>query len=112
MAEWIKMPLGMEVGLGPGEFGSDGDPSPLPKTGTEPPPQFSAHVHCGQTAGWIRMPLGTEVGLGPGGILLDGDSDTHGKRHNNPHFSAHFALARSPVLATAEHLCNFVFAHR
>ena len=37
--------------------------------GTQLPPQkrhspkFSAHMHCGQTAGWIKMPLGTEVGL-------------------------------------------------
>jgi len=33
MAEWIKMPLGMEVGLGPGVFVLDGDPA-LPKRGT------------------------------------------------------------------------------
>ena len=26
-------------------------------------PQFSAYVHCGQTAGWIKTPLGTEVDL-------------------------------------------------
>jgi len=31
MAGWIKMPLGLEVGLGPGDFVSDGDPAPLPK---------------------------------------------------------------------------------
>jgi len=37
------------------------------------PPQFSAHVCCGQMAGWIKMPLGTEVDLGPGPIVLDGD---------------------------------------
>ena len=37
------------------------------------PPQFSAHVYCGQTAAWIKMPLGTEVGLGPDDIVLDGD---------------------------------------
>jgi len=35
MAGWIKMPLGMEVGLGPGDFLSDGDPAPLPKKGAE-----------------------------------------------------------------------------
>ena len=28
-AGWIKMPLGMEVGLGPGDFVLDGDPAPL-----------------------------------------------------------------------------------
>ena len=44
---------------------------PLPK-GTQPPPQFSAHVYCSQTAGWINMSLGTEVNLGPGDVVLDG----------------------------------------
>ena len=43
---------------------------PLPKKEAEPPPQFSAHVYCGQTAGWIKIALGMEVGLG--GILRFG----------------------------------------
>jgi len=30
MAEWIKMPLGTEVGLGPGDIALDCDPAPLP----------------------------------------------------------------------------------
>jgi len=46
---------------------------PLPKMGAEPPPQFLAHVYCGETVGWIKVPLGTEVGLGPDDIVLDGD---------------------------------------
>jgi len=46
-------------------------PSSPPPKGAEPP-QFSAHVYCGQTAGWIKMPFGMEVGLGPGHIVLDG----------------------------------------
>jgi len=36
MAAWIKMPvmpLGMEVGLGPGDFVLDWDPAPLTKKG-------------------------------------------------------------------------------
>jgi len=37
MAAWIKMPLGMEVGLGPGNFVLDGDPAPLPQKGAELP---------------------------------------------------------------------------
>jgi len=37
MAAWIKMPLGIELGLGPGDFVLDGDPAPLPK--------FSSHVY-------------------------------------------------------------------
>ena len=34
---WIKMKLGMEVGLSPGDFVLDGDPATLPKNGAEPP---------------------------------------------------------------------------
>jgi len=57
MAAWIKMPLGMQVGLSPSDFVLDRD--------SAPPPQFSAHFCCGQTAQCIKMPLGTEVGLSP-----------------------------------------------
>jgi len=46
----------------------------LPKKGVEPPPQFLAHVCCGQTARWIKVALGMEMGLGPGHIVLDGDT--------------------------------------
>ena len=58
MAARIKVALGMEVRLDPGDFVLDGDPASLPKKGTEPPPQFSAHFYCGQTVGCIKMPLG------------------------------------------------------
>jgi len=66
------MPLGMNVGLGPGDFVLDGDPAPLPKIRAEPSPKFLAHVYCGQTAGWMKMPLDMEVGLSPGDFVLDG----------------------------------------
>jgi len=87
-AGWIKMKLGMEVGLGlrqivkwgagsPPQRGTSPnfheDPSPPPPTGHSP--QFSAHACCGQTAGWIKMPFGREVGLGPGHIVLGLDGD-------------------------------------
>jgi len=78
------MLLGMEEGLGPGDFVLDGEPAPLFKKGAEPPPQFSAHVHCGQTAGWIKMKLGKEVGLGPGYIVLDWDPAPLPKRGRSP----------------------------
>ena len=62
-AGWIKMPLGTEVGLSPGDFVLDGDP-PLPQNlgpghivldgvralrerGTAAPTVFSAYVYCG-----------------------------------------------------------------
>jgi len=48
---WIKMKLGMEVGLGPGYIALNGYPAPL-KRGTAP--QFSAHVYCGQTVAHVR----------------------------------------------------------
>jgi len=35
------MPLGVELGLSPGDFVLDGDPAPLPNKGAEPPrPNF------------------------------------------------------------------------
>ena len=52
------MPLGMEVGLGPGDFVLDGDPAPQPQKGGGAP-KFTDNVYCGQTAGWIKMALGT-----------------------------------------------------
>ena len=86
--EWIKMPLGTEVGLGLRDIVLDGNPAPLPKKGAEPPPQFSAHVYCGQRAGWIKMSFGMEVGLGPGHIVLDEDPASP-KQGHIPQFSAH-----------------------
>ena len=35
MAGWIKMPLGMEVGLGSGDFALHGDPAPPPEKGPQ-----------------------------------------------------------------------------
>ena len=68
------MPLGTEIGLGPGDIVLDEDPAaPTKKGGHSPIPQFSVHVYCGQTAGWIKMPLGREVGVSSGDIVLDGD---------------------------------------
>jgi len=67
-------------------------PSSLPKKGAEPPPKFSADVHCVQTAGWIKIALGTKVGLGLGYIVLDWDPASLPKKGAQPppQFSAHF----------------------
>jgi len=78
------MPLGMEVGLGPGDFVLDGDLVPPPQKGRSP--QFLAHVHCGQTVEWIKMALGTEVDLGPGHIVRDRDPAPLPKRGLSPNF--------------------------
>jgi len=77
MARWIKMPPGMEVGLGLGDCARWG-----PKRGQSP--QFSAHFYCGQTAGCIKMPLGTKVGLSPGDFVLDGDPAPPPKKGAEP----------------------------
>ena len=47
-AGWIKMSLGAEVGLGPGDIVLDGAQLPPPQK-KEVHPQFSAYVYCGQT---------------------------------------------------------------
>ena len=63
-AGWTKMTLGMEVGLGPGDFVFDEDPAPHQKKVHIPHPIFGPCLLC-QTAGWIKMPCGTEANLGP-----------------------------------------------
>ena len=87
---WIKMKLGMQVGLSPVHIVLDGDPAPLPKE-AQPPP-FSAHICRGQTAGWINMPLGRE--LGPGHIVLDGDPALPPPKGHSPQFSTHIRCSQ------------------
>ena len=102
------MPLGMMVGLGPGNIVLDADPAP-PKGHSPFPLQISAHVCCGQTAGWIKMPLGTKVGLGPGRVVLHGDPAPPPKRGTAPNFRPMSVVAkRSPVSATAEDLFPYL----
>jgi len=49
-AGWIKMPLGRELGLNPGDIVLDGDPLPPPERGTAAShAHFSTHVYCGYT---------------------------------------------------------------
>jgi len=90
------MPLGAEAGLGPDDIVFDGDRVPLPKKGAAPPPEFSAHVYCGQAARWIKMALGMEVGLGTGHIMLAGNSDPFPKKgaKPRPYFRPIFIVAK------------------
>ena len=57
MARWINMPLGMEVGLGPGHIMLDGDPAPQRKAN----PQFSVIAPQRKANPPI---FGAKVGLG------------------------------------------------
>jgi len=68
-AEWIKMKLGTELGLGPGDIVLDGHPAP-PK-GAQPPNFWPMSMLAKRLDG-SKMPLGTEVDPGPGHIVLDG----------------------------------------
>jgi len=115
VAKWldrIKMSLGTEVGLGPGNIVLDADPAP-PLQRAQPHPQFLAHVCCGQTAEWTKMPLGTKVGLGPGHIVLHLNPGPRGKG-GHPNFQPMSIVAsRSSISATVEHLlcaalCSYV----
>jgi len=43
------MPVGTEVGLGPGDIVLDGDPASPTERGTAALDHFSAHVYCDET---------------------------------------------------------------
>jgi len=95
MAAWIKMPLGMELGLSPDDFVLDGNPLyPPQKGGRAPSPIFGPLLlwpnGCNAC---IKMPLGTEVGLSPGDFVLDGDP-------SHPKFSAQVILV---IVISLEH---------
>ena len=91
--DWMHqdMPLGMEVGLSPGNFVRWGPSPPSQKGVGAPPPRFFlTHVCCGQTAACIKMPLGMEVALGTGDFVLDGDPAPPAQKGGGaPIFSAH-----------------------
>jgi len=101
--EWIKMPLGTEVGLGPGHILLDGDPAPLRKGAQNPSPLLSRFTDAARKPRPMSIAARQLDGSGYryGGrprtcdIVLDGEPAPHEKGHSSPHFSAHFALARS-----------------
>jgi len=70
---WMKMKLGMEVGLD-SHIVPDGDPAP-PKEGAQPSPNFRPMSVVSKRLDGLRCHLvwTMEVGLGPGDIVLDGD---------------------------------------
>jgi len=70
----IRIPFGMEAGLGRGGIVRWG-PAATPQRGTAYPPPKKKSTHLLWPKGWMhRLPCGTDVGLGPGDIVLDGDS--------------------------------------
>jgi len=73
---WIKMKLGMQLGLGSGRIVLDGDAAPPPPKGAQP--QWLDRLRCHL----VWRP--TEVGLSPGDIALDGDPALPQKRGHSP----------------------------
>ena len=111
------MPLGTEVGLGSGHIVSDGNSAPQGKEHSSPhtfavygcrlatlrPYKLRLMSIVAKRLGGSRCLLVRSIGLGPGDIVLDGDpAPPNGMGHSSPYFSAHFALARLPISATAE----------
>ena len=69
-------------------------PSSTQEGAQPPPPQFSAHVYCGQTAGRIKMKLIGLVGLGPGHTVLDGYRAPPTQRGTAPSFRPMSVVAK------------------
>jgi len=106
---WIKVKLGMQVGLGSRHIVLDGDAAAPPRTPKGHSPQFSAYICCGQMAGWIRMPLGMDIDLSPGDFVLHGDSSSPSPKRGAPlpNYSAHVHCGQTAgcietALGTAE----------
>jgi len=103
----IRMPLDMEVRLGPGRFVLMGSWAPaLPLKGAQPP-IFDPYLLWPN--GWIKMPLGTQVGLGPGEVVLDGDLAPPTERGTSAITFRPMSIVakRSPISATAELLLRY-----
>ena len=93
----IKMKLGMQVGLGPGQIVLDENQLPLPQRGGGEAPNFRPISAVAKTAGWIEMVglLSMEVGLSRSNLDVRprwGPSSPYPKRRLSlpPQFSAHF----------------------
>jgi len=99
------MPLGTEVGFGPGNIVLDRDPAP-PKKGTAPP--LSVHVLL-LSNGWMDQDATWYgVDLCPGHIVSDGAQLPRKMAQQPPSFRPMSIVAkRSPISATAELLLHF-----
>jgi len=83
MAGWIKMALGMELGLGPIHIVLDGDTAPLSKNGQAP--HFLPIFIVAKRLDASRCHLvWIEVDLSPGNFVLDGDPIPYPKK-GGPH---------------------------
>jgi len=133
MAGWIKMKLGMEVGLGPDHIVRWGRGSP-PQIGHSPPnfwpmsvvakrldgSRCQPRLDCVRWGTQLSLPqrgtasamsivakLGTVVDLVPGHIVLHGDPLPPRKRHSSPLFSWPNGRPPQLLLSTCLYLLQF-----
>jgi len=89
-AGWIKMPLGMDVGLSPGDFVLDGDSAPSPKRGRSPLPNFRQISTVPKRLDASRCHLVWREASAQGTVFRWGFSSPPPKGGGAPpHFSAH-----------------------
>jgi len=81
---WIKMKLGVQVGLGSSHIVLDWDPAPPPPPPKGHKPLFWPTSVAAIMAGWIKMLLDRQVGLSPFNIVLDGDPAPLPKKETEP----------------------------
>jgi len=67
--EWIRIALGMEIGLGPGDIVLDGTQIPTERSTSAPSNFFSGPVYCGQTVAHLMLTCDT-VSAQPNSITL------------------------------------------
>jgi len=93
------MPLGRQVGLGPGDFVLDGYPAPPPQKWQSSPTNFRRM--CIVPNGWMDQDATwLEVGLGPGHVVLDGDPAPSLQKGAQP-----------PILLSVHVCCGQAVAH-
>jgi len=95
-AAWIEMPLGTEVGLGPGDIVLDGDPAPpFQKGGGAPPPfaNFRPIFIVAKRLDGSIWHLAWRWAFAQA-TLLDGDPATPSKKGGSPQFATHVYCAK------------------
>ena len=93
----IKIPVGMDVCLSPGDFVLDGDPVPPQKGGGAPPPQIFGPCLLWPNGGMDQDGTWHGVGLGPVHIVLDGDTALLPQKGTDPQFSTHLYCGQPAV---------------
>jgi len=105
MAEWVKMPCGMELGLGLRDCIRWG-PFPLPKKGAELPPKKKFGPCLLWPNGWMHQDATWYGGRPqPGDFVLDGDPA------RPPMFSAHVYYCYCDFVRTSHSRYWFVQVH-